>query len=143
MSTKDHAGVYYAKNLANGKVYVGSARKVLARMANHRWSLRKGRHINRHLQSSWIKYGPEAFEWGVLERVEDPTDKDKPTLTNLIQFTAAVNPGNSGGPLVNRDGEVVGIVTAIYNPTGQRVFAGMAFAVPIENAAKAVGNNPL
>ena len=45
--------------------------------------------------------------------------------------------------LVNRDGEVVGIVTAIYNPTGQRVFAGMAFAVPIENAAKAVGNNPL
>ena len=60
-----------------------------------------------------------------------------------IQFTAAVNPGNSGGPLVNRDGEVVGIVTAIYNPTGQRVFAGMAFAVPIENAAKAVGNNPL
>jgi len=34
-------------------------------------------------------------------------------------------------------------VTAIYNPTGQRVFAGMAFAVPIENAAKAVGNNPL
>ena len=54
-----------------------------------------------------------------------------------------MNPGNSGGPLVNRDGEVVGIVTAIYNPTGQRVFAGMAFAVPIENAAKAVGNNPL
>ena len=53
-----------------------------------------------------------------------------------------MNPGNSGGPLVNRDGEVVGIVTAIYNPTGQRVFAGMAFAVPIENAAKAVGQNP-
>ena len=54
-----------------------------------------------------------------------------------------MNPGNSGGPLVNRDGEVVGIVTAIYNPTGQHVFAGMAFAVPIENAAKAVGDNPL
>ena len=44
---------------------------------------------------------------------------------------------------ITTDGEVVGIVTAIYNPTGQRVFAGMAFAVPIENAAKAVGNNPL
>lgn len=80
---------------------------------------------------------------GLKREFDDPTDKDKPTLTNLIQFTAAVNPGNSGGPLVNRDGEVVGIVTAIYNPTGQRVFAGMAFAVPIENAAKAVGNNPL
>ena len=80
---------------------------------------------------------------GLKREFDDPAEKDKPTLTNLIQFTAAVNPGNSGGPLVNRDGEVVGIVTAIYNPTGQRVFAGMAFAVPIENAAKAVGNNPL
>ena len=60
-------------------------------------------------------------------------------MTNLIQFDAAVNPGNSGGPLVNRDGEVVGIVTAIYNPTGQHVFAGMAFAVPIENAARGGG----
>lgn len=80
---------------------------------------------------------------GLDREFDDPDDHDKPTLTNLIQFTAPVNPGNSGGPLVNRDGEVVGIVTAIYNPTGQRVFAGMAFAVPIENAAKAVGQNPL
>jgi S1-C subfamily serine protease len=80
---------------------------------------------------------------GLKRSFEDPTDKDKPKMTNMIQFDAAVNPGNSGGPLVNRDGEVVGIVTAIYNPTGQHVFAGMAFAVPIENAASAVGENPL
>ncbi len=79
---------------------------------------------------------------GLKREFDDPEDKTTPTLKNLIQFTAPVNPGNSGGPLVNRDGEVVGIVTAIYNPTGQRVFAGMAFAVPIENAAKAVGTNP-
>jgi S1-C subfamily serine protease len=79
---------------------------------------------------------------GLKREFDDPEDKDTPALKNLIQFTAPVNPGNSGGPLVNRDGEVVGIVTAIYNPTGQRVFAGMAFAVPIENAAKAVGTNP-
>ena len=63
--------------------------------------------------------------------------------SNLIQFDAAVNPGNSGGPLVNRKGEVLGIVTAIYNPTGLRVFAGMGFAVPIESAARAAGENPL
>jgi serine protease DegQ len=80
---------------------------------------------------------------GLKREFVDPTDKEKPKMTNLIQFDAAVNPGNSGGPLVNRDGEVVGIVTAIYNPSGARVFAGMAFAVPIENAARAVGDNPL
>jgi S1-C subfamily serine protease len=60
-------------------------------------------------------------------------------LTNLIQFDAAVNPGNSGGPLVTTDGEVVGIVTGLLNPTEQRVFIGIGFAVPIENAAGAVG----
>jgi serine protease DegQ len=81
---------------------------------------------------------------GLKREFVDPDRKDGGGhMTNLIQFDAAVNPGNSGGPLVNRDGEVVGIVTAIFNPTGQRVYAGMAFAVPIENAAKAVGENPL
>jgi S1-C subfamily serine protease len=63
-------------------------------------------------------------------------------LTNLIQFDAAANPGSSGGPLVTPDGEVVGIVTAILNPTQQRVFVGIGFAVPIENAASAVGIHP-
>lgn len=63
-------------------------------------------------------------------------------LTNLIQFDAAANPGNSGGPLVNADGEVVGIVTAILNPTEQRVFIGIGFAVTIESAATAIGLPP-
>jgi len=64
------------------------------------------------------------------------------TMSNLIQFDAAANPGNSGGPLVTMDGEVVGIVTAILNPSRQRVFIGIGFAVPIENAAAAVGMPP-
>ncbi|KNZ33803.1 MAG: peptidase S1 and S6 chymotrypsin/Hap [Methylibium sp. NZG] len=63
-------------------------------------------------------------------------------LTNLIQFDAAANPGNSGGPLVTMDGAVVGIVTAILNPSRQRVFIGIGFAVPIENAASAAGMPP-
>lgn len=70
------------------------------------------------------------------------TPEGKRLLTNLIQFDAAVNPGNSGGPLVNATGEVVGIVTGILNPTEQRVFVGVGFAVPIENAAMAVGVPP-
>jgi S1-C subfamily serine protease len=63
-------------------------------------------------------------------------------LSNLIQFDAAVNPGNSGGPLVTADGEVVGIVTGLLNPTEARVFIGIGFAVPIENAAGAAGLSP-
>ena len=63
-------------------------------------------------------------------------------MRNLIQFDAAANPGNSGGPLVTMDGEVVGIVTAIYNPNQQRTFVGIGFAVPIENAASAAGMPP-
>jgi S1-C subfamily serine protease len=63
-------------------------------------------------------------------------------MVNLIQFDAAANPGSSGGPLVTADGEVVGIVTAILNPTDQHVFIGIGFAVPIENAASAIGISP-
>jgi putative serine protease PepD len=64
------------------------------------------------------------------------------SLTGLIQFDAAVNPGSSGGPLVNRDGEVVGIVTGLVNPTGQPVFSGVGFAVTIDTAAGALGVPP-
>lgn len=75
-------------------------------------------------------------------RREFRSPKGERVLTNLIQFDAAANPGNSGGPLVTLDGEVVGIVTAILNPTEQRVFIGIGFAVPIENAASGVGVHP-
>jgi S1-C subfamily serine protease len=63
-------------------------------------------------------------------------------LTGLIQFDAAVNPGNSGGPLVDANGEVVGIVTGLVNPAGQRVFSGVGFAVTIDQAAGALGLPP-
>ena len=75
-------------------------------------------------------------------RREYRSPEGKRLLTNLIQFDAAANPGNSGGPLVTMDGAVVGIVTGILNPNNQRVFIGIGFAVPIENAAAAVGLSP-
>jgi S1-C subfamily serine protease len=64
------------------------------------------------------------------------------TLKGLIQIDAAVNPGNSGGPLLNRYGEVVGIVTGIANPTQEHVFIGIGFAVPITVAASGGGSPP-
>lgn len=87
--------------------------------------------------------GPSATA-GVVSglRREFHSPEGKRLLTNLIQFDAAVNPGSSGGALVTAQGEVVGIVTAILNPTDQRFFVGIGFAVPIENAAAAAGLPP-
>jgi S1-C subfamily serine protease len=75
-----------------------------------------------------------------LNRIYNPNPQTK--LEKMIQFDAAVNPGNSGGPLVNRYGEVVGIVTGLLNPTEQNFFVGIGFAVPINAAASAAGPNP-
>ena len=87
--------------------------------------------------------GPSATA-GVVSglRREFISPEGKRLLTNLIQFDAAANPGSSGGPLVSAQGEVIGIVTAILNPTEQRFFVGVGFAVPIENAATAAGLPP-
>ena len=71
-------------------------------------------------------------------RQSTPHGREEP-IQDLIQFDAAVNPGNSGGPLLNRGGQVVGIVTGLMNPTEQDVFIGIGFAVPIDVAASAAG----
>jgi S1-C subfamily serine protease len=63
-------------------------------------------------------------------------------IEGLIQVDAAVNPGNSGGPLLNRYGHVVGIVTGIINPTDESFFVGIGFAVPINVAAGGGGSPP-
>lgn len=87
--------------------------------------------------------GPSASS-GIVSGLkrEFRSPEGRQAMTNLIQFDAAANPGNSGGPLVTMDGHVVGIVTAILNPSSQRTFIGIGFAVPIENAAAAVGMPP-
>jgi S1-C subfamily serine protease len=70
------------------------------------------------------------------------TPNNGPRLKGLIQMDAAVNPGNSGGPLLNRYGQVVGVVVGILNPTDQDVFIGIGFAVPINVAGGALGSPP-
>ena len=76
-----------------------------------------------------------------FERSFQPSES-KQKLQGLIQIDAAVNPGNSGGPLLNRYGQVIGIVVGIVNPTEQEVFIGIGFAVPIGVAASAAGLPP-
>jgi S1-C subfamily serine protease len=87
--------------------------------------------------------GPSVSS-GVISglRREYQSPEGKRLLSNLIQFDAAANPGSSGGPLLTTDGEVVGIVTGILNPSKHPVFIGIGFAVPIENAAAAAGLSP-
>lgn len=57
-------------------------------------------------------------------------------VRGVIQTDAAVNPGNSGGPLFDAEGNVIGINASIENPTGQRVFVGVGFAIPANTAVR-------
>jgi S1-C subfamily serine protease len=76
-----------------------------------------------------------------FNRIYLPPNAVEP-LDDLIQVDAATNPGTSGGPLLNRHGQVVGIMTMLLNPTGQDVFIGIGFAAPITTAAQAAGPLP-
>jgi S1-C subfamily serine protease len=76
-----------------------------------------------------------------FDRTFQPPDSDQ-KLLGLIQIDAAVNPGNSGGPLLNRAGQVIGVIVGIANPTEQDVFIGIGFAVPINVAGGAAGLPP-
>jgi S1-C subfamily serine protease len=76
-----------------------------------------------------------------FDRSFRPQDRDQ-MLHGLIQIDAAVNPGNSGGPLLNRNGQVIGIVTGIINPTEENFFVGVGFAVPIGVAVGGIGSPP-
>ncbi|MCO8272782.1 S1C family serine protease [Actinoplanes sp. TRM 88003] len=83
---------------------------------------------------------------GVVSGLDRTLSRDKGgDIAGLIQFDAAVNPGSSGGPLLNDRGQVVGIVVALANPTDDGTFIGIGFAVPIGaalGAGEGDGRNP-
>jgi putative serine protease PepD len=79
---------------------------------------------------------------GVVSGLDRTADTNVGRFSGLIQFDASVNPGSSGGPLVDANGNVVGIVVSIADPGRDDSFAGIGFAVPIGAALGGVGSGP-
>jgi len=75
------SGIYTITNRENGKVYIGSTVSFEVRWDNHRNELQRGTHSNPHLQSSWNKHGENAFEFSILEYLDDFEE-----LTKAEQF---------------------------------------------------------
>ena len=73
----------------------------------------------------------DSVSSGIVSGLDRSADTDTGKRSGLIQFDAAVNPGSSGGPLLDSRGMVIGIVVALADPDGQDAFAGIGFAVPI------------
>lgn len=92
------------------------------------------------LPGQWVVAigAPFGFEYSVTAGVISGTNRTLPWDSHVpfIQTDVATNPGNSGGPLLNLDGEVVGINSQIYSRTGS--FAGLAFVIPIEFAMNTI-----
>jgi S1-C subfamily serine protease len=85
----------------------------------------------------------DSVSAGVVSGLNRSADTDAGKRSGLIQFDASVNPGSSGGPLLDGRGMVIGIVVALAEPAGQDAFAGIGFAVPIGTAiGGTAGNGP-
>ena len=69
---------------------------------------------------------------GIISNTRRTMSVGNRTFTDFFQIDAPINPGSSGGPLINVNGEVIGITTAIYSPT--QAFSGIGFASPIDPA---------
>jgi group I intron endonuclease len=83
------SGIYQIKNLVNGKVYIGSSVNIKARWNTHKSSLRKNLHHSPALQRAWNKYGPDAFEFSILEIVEDQSKIFERETHYVAKFNSA------------------------------------------------------
>ena len=84
----------------------------------------------------------DSVSAGVISGLDRTADTSNGQFTGLIPFDASVNPGSSGGPLLDAHGRVVGVVVSLATPDGQDAFAGIGFAVPIGAALGGDGKGP-
>jgi S1-C subfamily serine protease len=84
----------------------------------------------------------DSVSAGVISGLDRTADTDHGKFSGLIQFDASVNPGSSGGPLLDVHGRVIGIVVSLATPDGEDAFAGIGFAVPIGAALGGSGKGP-
>jgi Do/DeqQ family serine protease len=99
------------------------------------WVLAVGNPFN---LASTVTAGIVSAKGRNINLLENIQGKSNTAIESFIQTDAAINPGNSGGALVNLEGKVIGINTAIATPTG--TYAGYAFAVPSNIASKVVSD---
>jgi S1-C subfamily serine protease len=92
-------------------------------------------------QSAYAIGNPFGLDWTLTTGVVSALDRSLPSgdgsvIEHLIQTDAAINPGSSGGPLLDSAGRLIGVTTAIYSPSGAS--AGVGFAVPVDTIARVV-----
>lgn len=98
----------------------------------------KGLKVGQKVLAIGNPFGLErTLTQGIVSGLGRPIQKDDTTiLQNMIQTDASINPGNSGGPLFNSSGQMIGINTMIYSPSGGSV--GIGFAIPVDTAIRIV-----
>ncbi len=84
------SGIYCIRCMLNGKVYIGQSKNMLNRCKVHADNLDRGKHHNEHLQNAWTKYGPDEFEFRVLE--ECPEEMLDIRETSWIAYANSIDP---------------------------------------------------
>ena len=107
----DHIGIYKLRNTITGTCYVGQSQWVKKRIREHFRLLNLKKHPNPRLQNSYLKYGPEAFDWSLEVECEDTTELDlienafiskdawfdEPVFFNIADFAKAPMRGRTHG----------------------------------------------
>lgn len=96
---KKAKGVYAITCIPSAKIYVGCSSDIKGRLKTHLSDLRSGRHVNNHLQASWVKYGSNSFQFEVLEYTDDYFEAEKKWIKELHSYEKGFNQSRGGDGL--------------------------------------------